>query len=82
MQIRNKEILRLLFKMPHMWINLYNEFTDILNEKYKSDPARNNSQKKKAIKIYLIQRTLMADFNGRSRFKRPLPEHAKWQSCG
>jgi len=31
-----------------MWINLYNEFADILNEKYKSDAVCITSQKKKA----------------------------------
>lgn len=70
-----------------MWINLYNEFADILNEKYKSDAVFITSQKKKATEAYRSaerykKRTLMADFNGRSRFKRPFPEHATRESRG
>ena len=33
-------------------------------------------------RLNLIKRTLMADFNGRSRFKRPFPEYPEWKSCG
>ena len=34
--------------MPHMWINLYKEFTDILNEKYKSDAVCINFPEEKS----------------------------------
>lgn len=66
--------------MPHMHINLYNQFTDILNEKYKSYPVHINSQKKLQ-GLSAIKRTLMAGFNGRLRIKRPFPEYTAWKSC-
>lgn len=38
--------------------------------------------RKELQKLSVIKRTLMADFNGRFRFKRPFPEYTARESCG